>query len=134
LTPAPAGNANASTHRATSDVAVRAVATSQKRRFLRQIGLRQADLEGIGLALLDSWARAQAKVELLDEHFVECGLLDDAGEPRPATRIYFTALNSARLALVRLQEHLRDRSDADPFAHYVIEADAAEVEEDEHGS
>jgi hypothetical protein len=53
-------------------------------------------------------------VELLDRHFAERGLLDEAGEPRAATKVYFTALNSARLALVRLEENLSKREGAGP--------------------
>jgi hypothetical protein len=83
------------------------VARAQKRRFLRRIGLRASDLDGIGQALLDNWARAQAKVELLDRHFEQAGFLDADGEPRPASKVYFTAINSARLAAVRLAEHMK---------------------------
>ena len=59
-------------------------ATIQKRRFLRQNGLRKADVDGIGLALLDTWARAQAKIEILDAYFSEHGLLEEDGKPQPA--------------------------------------------------
>jgi hypothetical protein len=100
------------THGAQSEPRVSAVATNQKRRLLRQIGLRVSDLEGIGLALLDNWARAQAKVELLDAHFAQHGLIDAAGEPSPATKLYFTALNSTRLALKLLEQNLVERHKA----------------------
>jgi hypothetical protein len=100
------------------------VARAQKRRLLRQIGLRAGDLDGIGLALLDNWARAQAKVELLDRYFAESGFLDEAGEPRPAGKVYFTALNSARLAAVRLADHLKARRVADPSMVLVLQGTA----------
>jgi hypothetical protein len=105
----PNGNQAAVKHGATSPIQSAPVARAQRRRFLRQTGLRASDLEGIGLALLDNWARAQAKVDLLDRYFARCGFLDETGEPVPATRLYFTALNSARLALTRLSEHLKAR-------------------------
>lgn len=66
-------------------------------------------MDGVGLALLDNWSRSQAKVHLLDEFFDSRGFLDDEGEPRGAVRVYFSALNSARLAATRLSEHLKAR-------------------------
>jgi hypothetical protein len=96
-------------HGGQSEARIRSTARVQKRRFLRRIGLRASELDGVGLALLDNWARAQAKVEILDRHFEQVGLLDGDGEPRPATRIYFTALNSSRLSATRLAEHLKAR-------------------------
>ncbi|MBA2361427.1 MAG: hypothetical protein H0V79_10950 [Actinobacteria bacterium] len=109
------GNRNALVHGGESVAQIRPAARAQKRRFLRQVGLKASDLDGVALALLDNWSRAQAKVALLDAYFDEHGLLDASGEPRPAAKIYFTALNCARLAAVRLREHLRDRH-ADPVA------------------
>ncbi len=110
-------NRAAVTHGAHSPAQIAPVARAQKRRFLRRIGLRAGDLDGIGLALLDSWSRCQAKVELLDRHFAEVGFLDKQGEPQPAVRVYFVAINSARLAAVRLAEHLRVRGEVfEPLA------------------
>jgi hypothetical protein len=109
VSPPKPGNMRALTHGASSERVVRRVATTQKRRLLRQIGLRVADLDGVGLAFLDSWARAQAKVELLDSHFDRVGFLDRRGKPRAAVAVYFTALNSARLAADRFTKHLRER-------------------------
>jgi hypothetical protein len=82
--------------------------------------------------LLDNWARAQAKVDLLDRHFAERGFLDQAGEPVSATRLYFTALNSARLALVRLNEHMRERTRT-PGAALAEYLEATYSEEDGDG-
>jgi hypothetical protein len=119
----PPGNLNSSTHGAHSPARIAPVARAQRRRFLRQTGLRASDLEGLGLALLDNWARAQAKVVLLDAHFAEVGFLDETGEPVPATKLYFTALNSARLALVRLNEHLKARAPGEEsLADYIARA------------
>lgn len=94
-------------HGASSELQLKRVGTIQKRRLLRQVGLRQSDLSGIGYALLDNWARAQSKVELLDSYAAEHGFLDEDGAPREFVRVYFTALNSARLALTKLEEYLR---------------------------
>lgn len=64
-------------------------------------------MDSVGRAYLDQWARAQAKVELLDEWFAEHGFLDDNGEPVGGAKVYFVALNAARLNLARFEEHLR---------------------------
>lgn len=66
-------------------------------------------MDGVGLAFLDGWARAQAKVQLLDLYFDEHGFLDGKGRPQAAATLYFTATNAARLAATRLSEHLRSR-------------------------
>lgn len=85
------------------------VATVQKRRLLRQIGLRMHDLDAIALGYLDLWARAQSKVELYDSWAHEHGYLNAAGESPPWVKEYFAALNSSRLALGKLAEHLKAR-------------------------
>ena len=101
------GNVLALKHGAHSEPAVKRVATVQKRRLLRQIGLRAGDLDGLGGAYLDAWARAQSKVELLDAWFSAHGFLTSEGAPTPGVVVYFTAVNSARLSLARLEDHLR---------------------------
>lgn len=93
-------------HGARSEPTVRRTATVQKRRLLRQIGLRAADLNGIGQGYLDTWARAQAKVELMDAWSNEHGWLSEDGKPPGFVAVYFAAINSARLALGKLDEHL----------------------------
>lgn len=111
-------------HGAHSERAVKPLATIQKRRFLRQNGLRKADVDGIGLALLDAWARAQAKVELLDAFFADRGIVDEDGKPAAALAVYFTALNTATRTLSKLEQHLSSREE-DPFA--ALEAHLAEM-------
>jgi hypothetical protein len=96
-------------HGARSPAQIGASARAQKRRLLRQLGLRASDLDGVGLAFLDTWARSQSKVQLCDAYFEEYGFLDEQGKPRPAAHIYLASLNSARLAATRLAEHLRSR-------------------------
>jgi len=121
------GNTNALRHGATSEAQIVPIARAQKRRLLRQIGLAAGDLDGVGRALLDNWARAQGKVELLDRYFAAHGFLDEGGDPQPATRLYFVAVNSARLAVVRLNEHLRasKRDHASVLADYLSAEDDA---------
>jgi hypothetical protein len=109
------GNRAAERHGGYSERRVRPLATAQKRRFLRQNGLRKADVDGIGLALLDAWSRAQAKVELLDAWFTERGIVDADGRPAPALGIYFTALNAATKTLARLEAHIKREAEIDPF-------------------
>jgi hypothetical protein len=96
-------------HGATSPTEIAVKTTNVRRRFLTRKGLRVGDLDAVGVARLDGWARAQAKAELLDRYFAAHGLLDEQGAPRPAAAIYFTALNSTRLALNKLEDHLRTR-------------------------
>lgn len=110
------GNSAARKHGANSPAQIVRVARGQKRRLLRQIGLRAADLDGVALALLDNWSRAQSKVELLDRWLAEHGVVQEDGEPTPPMKIYFTALNCSRLAATRLAEHLRERHDPAPLA------------------
>ncbi|CAN5200007.1 hypothetical protein BH09ACT13_BH09ACT13_10370 [soil metagenome] len=110
-------------HGARSERQIAPVARAHKRRMLRQSGLRAGDLDGVGNALLDNWSRAQAKVSLLDDFFNVHGLVDEHGEPQPAARLYFTGLNSARLALARFSEHMSRRTPSrDALSDYVIEA------------
>lgn len=118
------GNTLALVHGARSERTVNKVATTQKRRLLRQVGLRAGDLDGIALGYLDSWARAQAKVELLDQYADRVGWLNEDGEPMPGAKHYFTALNSARLSLARLEGHLKERPVRSPLDDYLAEAQA----------
>jgi hypothetical protein len=106
-------------HGARSERHIRPLAGRYRRRLLRAVGIRARELDGIGRALLDNWARAQAKVDLLDRYFAEHGLLDAEGAPVAATKIYFTALNTAQRALVRLREHLRERGKETPLDAYL---------------
>jgi hypothetical protein len=125
------GNTLSVVHGTYSERAVKPLATTQKRRFLRQNGLRKADVDGIGLALLDTYARAQAKVEILDGYFAEKGLLEADGKPQPALPIYFTALNTSTRTLKALNEHLKQRAQRDPFE--ALEEHLAEVRQARDG-
>jgi hypothetical protein len=103
------GNLLALRHGADSERVVTPRATTAKRRLLRQVGLRAADLDGIGRALLDNWARSQAKVELMDEWYAINGFLDGKGVPHSSAKTYWTALNSAQRAISRFADHVRPR-------------------------
>jgi hypothetical protein len=89
-----------------SEYRITEVSRSHKRRLLRQMGKRIGDLDGLSLALIDVWARGFAKVTLLDQFYSERGLIRD-GEVDPSLKVYFTGLNSSRVALERLATHLR---------------------------
>jgi hypothetical protein len=117
------GNVLALRHGAFSERTVKRLATVQKRRLLRQVGLRAADLDGLGVAYLDAWARAQSKVELLDAWFAEHGFLLEDGSPAPAVVVYYTSLNCATRTLSKLEQHLavRGRSPQDDLARYLNE-------------
>lgn len=97
-------------HGAQSEPSVSHISTVEKRAFLRARGLRLRDLDAVGVALLDVWARGMAKVTLMDRYFdANGGYLDENGEPSPASKTYWLAYNSTQRALGRLEEHLRHR-------------------------
>jgi hypothetical protein len=121
------GNVLALRHGAYAERRVKPVATTQKRRLLRQIGLRAGDLDGLGLALLDNYARAQAKVELMDAYADHHGWLDEQGRPPEFVKTYFTALNSARLALGRFADYLKARG-VEPSMVAVLQGSARRVQ------
>ena len=97
------------THGCTSERQIRPLARAQKRRLMRQLGMKMGDLDGVSNALLDNWARAQGKVVLMDEYFQARGFIREDGEVESASKVYFTALNSARLALTRFGEYMKTR-------------------------
>lgn len=112
--PAPRGNVIALKHGATSDRQIGRRATVEKRRLLRQLGLRQSDLSSIGRALLTNWARAAAALSLMDGYAEGAGWIDEDGDSRGFARLYVSMLNAERLALRALEEHLRPR-ERDPL-------------------
>jgi hypothetical protein len=120
----PAGT----THGATSSVQIARRAGVERRRILRQIGLRQSDLSSVGRALLLNWSRAAAALSQLDAYAAEHGWLKPDGEPRGFAKLYVAVLNSERLALRSLEEHIRQRPRGD-----TIEAVLAEYEEVDDG-
>ena len=101
------GNLNSSTHGAYSETRIRPIARNRKRRFLARAGLRASELSAVTLARLNGWARLEAKVELIDRHVNEHGLIRADGELEGVMRAYVSLENSARLALTKLEEALR---------------------------
>jgi hypothetical protein len=106
----PGESSPALKHGGRSEIQIGRGAAAAKRRLLRQIGLRQADLDGIGQALLLNWSRAAAALTLMDAYAGEHGWLDPAGAPRPFTTIYLAVLNTEQRCLSRLDGHLRERN------------------------
>jgi hypothetical protein len=111
-------------HGARSSGEIRRVARVQKRRLLRQAGLRASDLDGLGLAYLDTWSRAAAKVELLDKWAAEHGFLDEDGNLPPWHTFYLAALNSCRLTLAKFEDHLRQRDVGKPSMVAILQGQA----------
>jgi len=108
------GNTLSLRHGATSERQIGRRAVVEKRRLLRQLGLRQGDLGSVGRALLLNWSRAAGALHLMDAYAEREGWLDGDGNPRGFARLYVSMLNTERLALKALSEHLRTR-EADPF-------------------
>jgi hypothetical protein len=136
LKPAQAGNTLALRHGATSDRQIGREAANQKRRILRQIGLRARDLDSLGRALLANWARAAAALALMDAYAAEHGWLDNEGNPRGFARLYVSMLNAERLALTKLEGHLRSRAtdpeeDLQRWLDTLPEVEEEEEDEDE---
>jgi len=101
---------------------------------LRQIGVRAADLDAVGKAYLNLYVRLVAKLDLLDRHFAEVGLLKANGDPQAAVRFYVSLANSTRLALARLEEHLRTQMQLGPDPLEAIAAEGRRVRELHGGS
>jgi hypothetical protein len=84
------------------------------------MNLRAGDLDGIGLGLLDGWARAHAVVTILTEHYSANGLFLQSGEVDPSLKTFLSAVGSTRLQLQRLSEHLsRAGAHQDALADYI---------------
>jgi hypothetical protein len=104
------GNTAALKHGATSESRIRPLARNHRRRLLRQIGLRAGDLDPVGRALLEHYARLTAKVVLIDAYVDDAGLLDEGGQPRPCMTLYVQLHRAALSALARLEAHLGTRA------------------------
>lgn len=114
-------------HGARSSYRIEGVARNNKRRLLRQIGLRASDLDGIALGYLDAWARSFAKVAMMDAWVEEHGWVDVDGNPPPFASHYFTAVNSASRALSKLEDHLRQRG-AEPSMVAILQGEARRLD------
>lgn len=117
------GNLLALRHGANSERHIVHRSVVEKRRLLRQIGLRQEDLESVGRALLQNWARAAAALSLMDEYASKNGWLDAKGNPRGFAKLYVSMLNAERLALRELEKHIRsDGKNAAALLRAYVEA------------
>ena len=101
-------------HGASSERHIRPLARNQKRRVLRQMGLRSGDVDPIGRALLEHYVRSTAKIALIDAWVDEHGLLLDDGTPQPCMRLYVSLTNTATRTLAKLEQHLRAVGDREP--------------------
>jgi hypothetical protein len=63
-------------------------------------------------------------VELLDTYAETHGFLDEEGHPPGWAAFYFAALNSTRLTLVKLAEHLRTRGKGESSMVLALQAQA----------
>jgi hypothetical protein len=111
-----AGNQAARKHGATSADRIAPLARNQKRRVLRRIGFSARDLDALARGYLDLYCRLAAKIELADRYIEEHGLLRADGTPQPVLATYTSWVNAARLALTRLEQHLRGRENAPALA------------------
>jgi hypothetical protein len=103
------------THGATSERQIRPLAANHRRRVLRQLGLSASDLDPVARGYLTLYTKCSAKIDLCDQWIDEHGLLAESGEMQPLMKSYVSLVNSARLSLSRLEEHLRERGAADPL-------------------
>jgi len=82
-------------------------------------------LDPITVELVRLYAAARAPVENFNRWAAENGYLTPGGKPHPFLKVYFTAINSARLALRDLRDHLRD-SGEQRAASVVVQMQARE--------
>jgi hypothetical protein len=112
------------THGARSEPTVKRRAVNKKRTLLRQLDLRQQDLDGIGRALLNDWAKAAAIVELYFDWADEHGWLDEDGTPPAFTATFLASVNTSQLTLMRLAEHLKARGKGESSMVLALQAQA----------
>jgi hypothetical protein len=108
------GNQNAirhGLHALTTDDQIRPAARNQKRRLLRQIGTRASDLDPVAKGYVNLLARVLAKIDVADDYVERHGMLRADGEPQPVMKLYVSLVNSARLTMARLEDHLRAHGD-----------------------
>ena len=111
------GNELALVHGAYSERRVTKRSTMEKRRLLRQLGMRHEDLESVGRALLQNWARAAAALALMDDYAETHGWLTEDGDARGFAKLYVSMLNAERLALRDLERHIAAYGDTPVVGH-----------------
>lgn len=95
-----------STHGARSEGRIRPVAARLRRQVLRQLGTRVGDLDPIARGYLELYVRCTAKVRLYDAWIDEHGLIDATGNSPGFMATYNANVNSARLALGKLEDRV----------------------------
>lgn len=104
------GNGNALVHGARSAAQIKPKARANRRRVLRNLGLRAGDLDGLALEYLRLWATGQAQLDLRESGGVDHG------------KDYWVAYNGTRRALEKFERRLgqlgldRGRNGGDPVA------------------
>lgn len=93
-------------HGARSEGRIRPVAARLRRQVLRQLGVRVGELDPVSRGYLELYARSLAKVRLYDAWLDQHGLVDDEGNSPGFMSAYYAAVNSARLALSKLEDRL----------------------------
>lgn len=101
--------------------AVRDAARAHRRKLLRRMGLKSAELDPIASVFLDLTAKSLAKLSQLDRFYASSGgIVDESGEPARSLANYVTLLNSAMRATRMLAEHMsRQGKDGDELADYI---------------
>jgi hypothetical protein len=94
-------------HGTRSEAQIRPVTRTHRRRILRQLGLSPKELDPIAKGYLDLYCRLTAKIDLADDYLARNGVLGPGGEPAAVLKVYTSWVNAARLALGRLEDHLR---------------------------
>lgn len=94
------------THGVKTRVVFKAVASAQRRRLRRYLGVSPEEMAGTTLPLsMDTWARAQAKIELFDRYMTERGVLNE-GQPWPFMRDYWAAISAVQRATKQIADEL----------------------------
>jgi hypothetical protein len=109
-------------HGTRSEVLVRDAARAQKRRILRRLGVRSADLDAVSAVLVDVLARSLALAGMLDRFYAGRGVVREDGQGEPTLAVYLSALNQARLTAAKLAEHMsRQGVTGDDLRDYIVE-------------
>jgi hypothetical protein len=82
-------------HGGRSSVALAPSMRAVKREIVKRFGLRLADLDASGKALVHLLARAETKLQAIDRWLEQNPVVDADGEPAACLSIYATLLNTA---------------------------------------
>ncbi len=121
-------------HGATSERRIQPVAKNQKRKLLRQLGVRAGDLDAIAGVMVDLLARSLSKLQLLDTYYIQHGIVRVDGEPEPSLNAYLALLNTSRLTASKLAEHMASQGRRGPTLEDYIDAQYGDRNGDEDAS